>query len=119
MCVKTEKTRKNMECLLRWKARKIGKSMKMELRRPRSAVGCAFSDLQPLKMQVIVFLVQSDVSQPEMVPKWSQNGVGNTILEGSIFDANFKVNFLNSGLPSPPPEAGTRGGCEPATGEVK
>ena len=56
------------------------------------------------------FFVQSKVLQPEMVPKWSQNGVGNSILEGSIFDANFKANFLNSGLPRQPPEAGVGGG---------
>ena len=36
--VKTERARKSMECLLRWKARKIRKLMKMELRRSKSVV---------------------------------------------------------------------------------
>ncbi len=53
--------------------------------------------------------VQSEVLQPEMVPKWSPNGVGNSIFEVSIFDAYFKANFLNSGLPRQPPEAGVGG----------
>ena len=28
------------------------------------------------------FFVQNDVLQPEVVPKWYQHGVGNSILEG-------------------------------------
>ena len=35
------------------------------------------------------FWVQSNVFEPEMVPKWSQNGVGNSSLEGLIFEAEF------------------------------
>ena len=56
------------------------------------------------------FFVQSEVLQPEMVPKWYQNEVRNLIFVVSIFAANFEANFLSSGLPSSPPEAGTRGG---------
>ena len=59
-----------MECLLRWKARKIRKLMKIELRRPKSFVVFAFYDLQPLKMQVIDFLFKATFC----IPKWSQNG---------------------------------------------
>ena len=55
------------------------------------------------------FFVQSEVLQPEMVPKWSPNGVGNSILEGSNFDANFEANLFNYGLPRPPPEVGANG----------
>ena len=55
------------------------------------------------------FFVQSAVLHPEMVPKWSQNGVGESIFEGSIFDANFEVKFFSSGLPREPPEVGASG----------
>ena len=67
--VKTEKTRKSMEGLLRWKARKINKLMKNKLRKSKSDVGCAFSALQLLKMQVIDFLFKATLCNP----KWSQN----------------------------------------------
>ena len=65
------------------------------------------------------FLVQSEVLRPEMVPKWSPNGLGNSILEGSIFDANFELHLLHSGLPRQPPEVGASGRGEPACVEVK
>ena len=41
------------------------------------------------------FFVQSDVLQPEMVQKWSQNGPSKSILDGSIFEAIFEANFWN------------------------
>ena len=65
MALKTEKARKSMEGLLRWKARKIRKLMKMELRRSKSVVGYAFSDLQLLKMQVIDFLFKATFCNPK------------------------------------------------------
>ena len=79
--------------------------MKMELRRPKSALVFAFYDLQLLKMQVIDFWFKATFFNP----KWSQTGFGNSILEGSIFEGNFELNFLNSGLPRQPPEAGAGG----------
>ena len=65
------------------------------------------------------FFVQSEVLLSEMVSTWYQNGVRNSIFEGLIFDANFKENFLNSGLPRQPPEVGASGRGRAACVEVK
>ena len=62
--------------------------------------------------------VQSNILQPEMVPKWYQNLPSKSILQGSNFEANFEANFFNYGFPRPPPEAGVRGRGGPAPGEV-
>ena len=65
------------------------------------------------------FSVQNEVLQPEMLPKWTRNGNGNSTFEGWIFDANFEMHFLNSSLPKPPPGSRVGGRGHAATPEVK
>ena len=73
--------------------------MKMEFRRLKSVVGCAFSELQLLKMQVIDFLVQSEVLRPEMVPTWNRK----INFRRLAFRCEFLAQFIEFWLPKAAP----------------